>query len=180
AEYVVAVDASSKMLEEATNLTNDSCIAYVHSPMEQYVIPNQSFDLIVSSMALHYVSDYHAVVTHVFEGLKNGGSFVFSVEHPVCTANPTGWVLNESGDFLYWSLDHYQEEGQRHVKWFVEGIEKHHRTIQTYVSGLLEAGFQITALREPSPTSEALRQRPDMLQNLRRPPVLLLAALKQN
>ena len=45
-----------------------------------------SFDLVFSSLALHYVRDFAGVCRNVARMLVPGGSFVFSVEHPVFTA----------------------------------------------------------------------------------------------
>ncbi len=178
AASVMALDASEKMLTEAHRLTNDHAIVYLHRLIETFVPEARSFDLVVSSMALHYVRDYGAVTQRVFEALRSGGRFVFSVEHPVCTANPVGWVRDDEGNVLYWPLDRYQEEGERTTTWFVAGVRKYHRTVSSYVNALTANGFHLERLNEPLPTAEALALRPAMATESRRPPVLLLAALR--
>jgi SAM-dependent methyltransferase len=174
AASVMAVDVSASMLDEARRLTHDSGIAYLHCAIEDYVPEQNSFDLVVSSMALHYIADYRSVVLHTFSALRSGGRFIFSVEHPVCTANPVGWVPDERGQEKYWPLDRYQEEGERSTQWFVHGVLKYHRTIAAYVDTLLAAGFRLEYLDEPQPTTEAMETRPELQLHCRRPPVLLL------
>jgi SAM-dependent methyltransferase len=83
AASVIGVDISSRMLEEATMRTSDPSVTYLHCPIEQYDLTPCTFDLVVSSLALHYVEDYAALVERVFQGVKPGGRFLFSVEHPV-------------------------------------------------------------------------------------------------
>ncbi|GGB04166.1 hypothetical protein GCM10011491_35360 [Brucella endophytica] len=139
---------------------------------------HKSFELVVSSMALHYVEDYAAVVERVFKALAPAGRFIFSVEHPVCTANPVSWTLDVDGTALHWPLDRYQEEGERSTSWFVDGVVKFHRTVETYVNTLIAAGFRLDRLGEPRPLPEFLNERPGLEETLRRPPVLLLAATK--
>ncbi|NLS17853.1 class I SAM-dependent methyltransferase [Rhizobium sp. P40RR-XXII] len=178
AASVTGLDVSENMIAEARVLTNDSQIEYLCGSIEEIAFPPESFDLVVSSMAIHYVNDYASMVLSVHACLPNKGQFIFSVEHPVCTANPVGWTKDADGNPLNWPLDNYQTEGIRHTKWFIDGVEKYHRTVETYVTTLLRAGFRLNHLGEPSPLPEFLNERPALSINLRRPAVLLLAAAK--
>lgn len=138
-----------------------------------------AFDLAVSSLALHYVRDYAAAVRAVYASLRSGGKFVFSVEHPIMTANPQqDWIYDASGQRLYYPLLGYQHEGKRDTRWFVDGVIKYHRTVQTYVNTLLAAGFRLERLDEPVPTAAAMDSRDDLRWQLERPPFLLIAAAK--
>ncbi len=179
ANSVVALDVSQNMISEARKLTDDASIDYICHSIEGYRPSSEGFDLIVSSMALHYVEDYKAVVNIVYGSLTAGGKFIFSVEHPSCTANPIGWLRDEDGLPTNWPLDRYQDEGIRQTTWFVDDVLKYHRTTETYVSVLLNAGFRLDHFKEPKPTEQALTERPSLSINLRRPPVLLLGATKQ-
>jgi len=178
AKSVTAVDVSGKMIAEARRLTEGGGITYIHCPMEEFRPGKQGFDLVVSSLALHYVFDYTMIVKRVFGALKNGGKFVFSVEHPVCTAYPIGWVKNGEDSPLYWPVDEYQMEGKRHTTWFVDGVVKFHRTVETYINTLINAGFRIDHVGEPKPLPRFLKERPSLERELRRPPFLLVAATK--
>ncbi|KAJ4176467.1 hypothetical protein NW755_014400 [Fusarium falciforme] len=129
-------------------------------------------------MALHYICDYRAVVKRVFKGLTAGGAFIFSVEHPSCTANPVGWVRDADGAPQHWPLDLYQSEGERQTSWFIDGVTKYHRTVETYVNTLVGEGFRLDHLGEPKPSPEIVDKRPWLAETLRRPPILLLAATK--
>lgn len=178
AASVIGVDVSERMLDEAVRLTNDPAVTYWHGAIEEYVPPSASFNLVVSSLALHYVKDYAGVVDRIFHALKGGGRFVFSVEHPMCTANPAGWVRDEDGRPLHWPVDNYRLEGIRKTHWFVDGVIKYHRTVETYVNTLIGVGFQLEHLGEPEPTREALVARPILQAECRRPPFLFLAAVR--
>jgi SAM-dependent methyltransferase len=177
AAAVTGVDISERMLAEAALRTRDPAIVYVRSPIETYD-PARTFDLVVSSLALHYVADYARVARRVFAALEPGGRFLFSVEHPMCTAHPAGWVKDGEGTALHWPVDRYGSEGPRATTWFVDGVVKHHRTVETYVGGLLAAGFALAHLGEPGPTPEALAARPALAKEMRRPPFLVLMAVR--
>jgi SAM-dependent methyltransferase len=49
--------------------------------IEMWQYPSSTFDLVVSRLALHYVAEIEQTFQQVYQTLKPGGSFVFSVEH---------------------------------------------------------------------------------------------------
>ncbi len=178
AASVVGVEISARMLAEAEKRTNDTGITYIQTAIEDYVIGEKAYDLVVSRLTLHYVNDYREVIGAVHRGLRGGGSFIFSVEHPICTALGHGWHEDETGRKLFWPVDDYQKEGERRQHWFVDGVVKHHRTVETYVNTLLRAGFRLTGLLEPRARDNISEDRPDLRAAARRPPLLVIGARK--
>jgi len=179
AAFVLGIDCSEKMLTKARELTDDPQIRYCRMSFEDLDLEDSAFDLAVSSLAIHYVSDYRTLIDRISRVVRKGGCFVFSVEHPMCTALAAQkWVRNDAGDRLFWPIDEYRAEGPRSTRWFVEGVIKYHRTVETYVNGLLEAGFRLLELREPAPVAEVSSRHPDLEIHRRRPPFLLLSAEK--
>lgn len=179
AASVTGADISQKMLQEATRQTSTANITYLCAPAEELTFAHHRFNLVVSSLALHYVANYQQVVKSVYQWLKPGGQFIFSVEHPMCTAMTSPqWQTDEAGNILHWPVDNYQDESIRHTSWFVEDVIKYHRTTATYVNTLIQAGFLIAGLHEPLPVKQYLEQRPSLARECRRPPFLLLAATK--
>jgi 2-polyprenyl-3-methyl-5-hydroxy-6-metoxy-1,4-benzoquinol methylase len=179
--HVLGIDISESMLAEAKNLTDDERIEYRRMAVEHLEPESQQVDLVVSSLVLHYVQDYRAAVLKIAATLKMGGLLVFSVEHPICTASAEQrWILDETGNPRYWPIDNYRAEGRRETKWFVDGVVKYHRTIESYLLGLLNAGFSIESFSEPEPTAEAIVQNPNLRLHCRRPPFLVIAARKMN
>ncbi|OWJ68796.1 class I SAM-dependent methyltransferase [Inquilinus limosus] len=179
AASVLGVDVSAKMLTEARARTDDPAIRYEQAAIETLALEERAFDLAVSSLALHYVADYAGAVRRVAAALAPGGRFVFSVEHPMCTALGGGqWHCDAAGEPQHWPVDRYGEEGRRDTRWFVDGVVKYHRTVAGYVNGLVEAGLVLARLGEPEADPAALAARPDLALHRRRPPFLLLAADK--
>jgi hypothetical protein len=64
------------------------------------------------------------------------------------------------------------------LKWLAEGVIKQHRTIATYVSLLLGAGFTLSAIDEWGPSPEMLRENPTWAEHRERPMFLLMKATK--
>jgi SAM-dependent methyltransferase len=177
AREVVAVDISDLMLEEARRLTSDPAIRYVRAGLEEFQPDKADFDLVVSSLALHYIADYPALARRVAGWLAPGGRFAFSVEHPIYTAHGSAdWHKGADGAALHWPVDGYRDEGERRTRWFVDGVVKYHRTVETYVNGLLDAGLRLVRMEEPEADPAALAEKPEWREERRRPPFLLLAA----
>ena len=63
AKRVVGIDISEKMLEVARNENSDPNIIYINMLMEKIVGLNERFDIVVSSLAFHYVEDFEGVVS---------------------------------------------------------------------------------------------------------------------
>jgi 2-polyprenyl-3-methyl-5-hydroxy-6-metoxy-1,4-benzoquinol methylase len=180
ATEVVGVDLSERMLELARSKWAHPRVTYLREAIEDVVYPPDRFDLVVSSLAFHYVEDYPALVGRIARWLTPGGVLVFSTEHPIYTAGDPaeGWALDEHGNRKHWALDRYSEEGLREQNWIVKGVRKYHRTIATLLNALVDAGLSIERVLEPVPNDDDLRRRPDYIDERRRPTFLLVRARK--
>lgn len=180
ASSVIGVDLSEKMLQKAREMTDDPLISYVQMPIEDIDFSEAQFDVVISSLAFHYVESFDSVCKKVYECLKTDGAFVFSVEHPIFTSrNEQDWYYDSEGKRVHWPVDHYQAEGLRETSFLTEHVIKYHRTISTYMNDLIHAGFSIKAVKEPVPSAEMLETIPEMKDELRRPMFLMISAAKE-
>lgn len=178
ARSVLGVDVSARMLEVAQERNAAPCIEYRRCAMEDLELPEGCADVVLSSLALHYVRDYGDVVRRVYRFLAPGGAFVFSCEHPVFTAEGSqDWIYDESGQIAHFPVDNYFREGEREAIFLGEPVRKYHRTLTTYLSGLLTAGFELVDVQEPQPPAR-LMDVPGMQDELRRPMMLIVSARK--
>lgn len=103
----------------------------------------------------------------------------FAVEHPVFTAYGSQvWFYSDSGEILHFPVDRYYYEGPRQAVFLGEKVTKYHKTLTTYLDGLLQAGFSIERVVEPQPPEE-MRDQPGMKDEMRRPMMLIIAARKK-
>lgn len=175
---VLAVDISDRMIEAARQATDDPAITYAVAAMQDLKPMPGQFDVVVSSMALQYIDDYAGVVAVVAESLASGGSFLFSIEHPIFTSLLQGWVLDDAGNRLHWPVDRYHEECERRYTWFVDNVQKYHRTVATYLNTLTDNGLTIRRVLEPEARPEFLAERPALADESRRPPLMVVSARK--
>lgn len=179
ATYALGIDLSEKMLDEARKRNASPLIEYQRRAIEDYTFEPETFDIVISSLAFHYLESFGDVCDKVYRCLKPGGHFVFSVEHPVFTAYGTqNWCYDEKGNVLHWPVDRYFTEGKRRTHFLGSEVIKYHKTLTTYVNSLLQTGFQITGLVEPEPDA-SMMHIPGMKDELRRPMMLLVSAVKK-
>ncbi|NLU91516.1 class I SAM-dependent methyltransferase [Chitinophaga sp. Ak27] len=176
---VVGVDISARMLARAREITTEPNIEYRQLAIEDIDFLPGTFNVVLSSLALHYIADYVQVCRKVFDCLQPGGAFVLSVEHPIFTALAAqDWYCDAAGNRLHWPVDHYQEEGLRHTRFLENDVIKYHRTVTTWINTLLQTGFQLQRVEEPAPTASIIAQYPGMKDETRRPIFLLLSVIK--
>lgn len=180
AKSVIGIDISQKMLSEAREKTKSENIQYICMPIEEIDFPIDSFDIVISSLTFHYIRSFDDVLSKISKCLTNGGDFVFSVEHPIFTAQgQQDWYYDNQGNSLHWPVDQYFTEGARKAVFLGEEVVKYHKTLTTYLNSLIKSGFEITGLVEPKPAEDLLNTVPGMLDELRRPMMLLVSSRKK-
>ncbi len=178
ASYVLGTDISQKMLQKAQEINSHPNIQYQRIAMEDLDLPKESFSIVLSSLAFHYIQDFPLMVRRIHSWLKTSGQFVFSVEHPVFTSYGTqDWWYDKNGEILHFPVDNYYYEGQREATFLGEKVVKYHRTLTTYLETLLQNGFQLQHVIEPQPPQTML-MIPGMKDEMRRPMMLIISAQK--
>ena len=175
AAAVLGLDVSEKMLARAAADTTDDRITYRREDLDTFVLPEEAFDLAYSSLTLHYLADVASFFGVVRQALVEGGHLVCSFEHPLFTS-PTSAAFIEHDGRTIWPLDRYSDEGPRVTNWLADGVVKQHRTIATYLTALIGAGFVLTDIVDWAPTAADLDAHPDWAAEIHRPPFLLMAA----
>jgi SAM-dependent methyltransferase len=176
---VLGTDISRKMLEVAEQKNSDSRIEYRRIAMEDLDFPAGAFDVVLSSLAFHYVRDFELLIKNIAVWLRTGGELVFSVEHPVFTAYGTqDWYYDRNGEILHFPVDNYYYEGKREAIFLGEKVTKYHRTLTTYLETLLKNGFTLQHVIEPQPPEEMM-DLAGMKDEMRRPMMLLVSAKKK-
>lgn len=179
AHSVIGTDISTKMLAKAAEINQLEGVSYINKALEDLEFDAAQFDVVFSSLVFHYLQSFDHICKNIYNWLKPGGSFVFSVEHPVFTAaGSQDWVYGANNEKLHWPVDRYFEEDRRETIFLGEPVIKYHRTLTTYLNTLIQTGFTITQVQEPLPEEDLLKKFPEMAEELRRPMMLLVAAVK--
>lgn len=182
ASSVKGLDISKKMLETASKENALPNIEYINKSMTELTDITERFDVVFSSLAVHYIQNFDKLVTDISNLLNQDGYFIFSQEHPLTTALLTQnyWTQNSENEYLHYNLTTYALEGERKVTWIVDGVIKYHRTIASIINSLLDAGFMIEKILEPIPGEDIMEQYPSYKRYIHKPDFLLIKARKRN
>ena len=111
AAKVVGVDISEKMLKVARKENNAPNIVYLRMAMEHISELDEYFDLVVSSLAFHYVEDFEQLIKDCYDLLKPGGVLLFSQEHPLASCYGLVKSATDKSDVARQSADTQQLDG---------------------------------------------------------------------
>lgn len=179
AAYVLGLDLSQKMIEEAKKRNAGKQIEYRVCGIEEYEYPKNAWDCVVSNLALHYIENIEKIFQKVHRTLKQNGVFILNIEHPVFTAGVgQDWIYTEAGTPQCWPVDDYFFPGARKTHFLGCDVVKQHHTLTQILMGLLDNGFALKAVKEAEPPEEMMGI-PGMKDELRRPMMLLIKALKK-
>ncbi|HEU0298387.1 MAG TPA: methyltransferase domain-containing protein [Longimicrobium sp.] len=174
---VTGIDLSPRMIEHARRREEEAPLGIEYQAMDAAEIaahfPADSFDMAVSCVALQDMPDPAAALRAVHTVLRPGGRFVASITHP-CTDTPfRAWERDEARRKRWLCVDRYFERAPIELEWqrlaykfTTAGL---HVPLEDWFGWVLAAGFQLRAFREPRPTDEALRRRPELEDATRMP-----------
>ena len=184
ASYVLGTDVSKNMIELAKKTNKNEKIEYENIAMENISLIKQKFDVVISSLAFHYVEDYDKLIKDIYELLNENGELIFSQEHPI----GTGTILNEAcnssskielGGKKYKLLSDYNINGPRVVNWFKKSYTKYHRNFSTLINGLINNNFKICKIVEPVADPRKAKLNLKYENQLNMPYFMIVVAKKQ-
>jgi SAM-dependent methyltransferase len=161
---VVGIDASEEMVAEAADRYGDVAefrVADLREPLDAAaddVFADESFDLVVSQLALEHVEDWTTPMSEFARVLNPGGRLVISCDHPFTTYFVIEHEEPEIGSADATEADYYEVERYNRVWGGGRGtdgdrieIPCFRRSLRGVVGPMFEAGFVVENLREPRP-----------------------------
>lgn len=139
-ENITGVDLSQELLNRAKEEIPAINILRADFSQRNGKIGNESFDLIISNMVLDYLDDkrFNMALKNFFGWLKDGGSLVFQLSHPVREVSKINDLPR------YFERKMWMDE----TPWG-DKTEYNHRPISDYVNAVIRNGFCLETLQEP-------------------------------
>jgi SAM-dependent methyltransferase len=169
---VTAVDISPKMIALARARLGDRVRVIEHDLAQRLDFASDGeFDLVLSSLALHYLRDWEPVLKEFHRVLGNAGRVVISTHHPLMD-----FRLSPTGKYFATELleDEWSGFGQPVT------VRFYRRPLTAIFEAIAASGFRLERLLEPFPTTECRRQAPSDYERLSRKPWFLCLRLEKS
>jgi SAM-dependent methyltransferase len=165
AQKVLGIDASAQMISIAgrDTLPNVSLsIADLSQPLD--FLAGDSFDLIFSSLVVHYIEDIDRLFADFARLLRPGGSFVFSTHHP------QGDFQRHPGNYFATKFvsDRWRGFGEERIT-----MSFYRRPLSAITEALANAYFIIERMTEAQPTADFRRVDPERYEKASKRPTFL-------
>jgi ubiquinone/menaquinone biosynthesis C-methylase UbiE len=176
--HLTAVDIAGRFVRHAyeSEQAEPLGIDYQIASAVELPFKDDAFDFATAFMSFMDIPETWQVISEAYRVLKPGGFLQFSITHP-CTDTPHrvnlrdeqgityalevgGYFKNREGEVIEWVYSSAPPEA-------VEGLDKFKmpvftRTISQWINGLIDQGFVLEQVGEPTPTDEAVRQCPEV------------------
>ena len=182
AKEILGIDISEHMIKIAEKNNADENIKYKVMAMEDISKIKEKFDIVISSLAFHYVKDYEKLIKDIYNLLNDNGILIFSIDHPLRIASKfEPWMkknYTEINGKWFLLVSDYNREGIREKEWNGVMVKKYHRNSSSLINGLVNSGFKIDKILEPIPDEESIKIIPKYINQYDRPYFLFIRAKK--
>ncbi len=167
---VVGIDSSAALLRIAERRLGGRGTFLRADLAEPLPFEDGSFDLVLSSLVLHYLEDWTFPLSEFHRVLRPRGRLVFSTHHPFMDHALSG---HDNYFETYCFADSW-EKGGRTIS-----LKFWHRPLRAIVSSLGAADFSIHTIDEPDPEPAAAEKFPQAFRELStKPRFIFFAATK--
>ncbi len=179
---VTGIDISPRMIQHAQDAGGPITYEVLDAARIDRRFPAASFDMATACLTMQDIPEPAQALKAVAKVLKPGGRFVSSIEHPFSSMPFRQWQRDDKKAKKWLCVDRYFDRGATPYTWKRWSYEfttrALHVTLEQWIDWTIEAGFAIKALREPTPTDEALRSQPDLADATRVPYFLIFDLVK--
>ena len=180
ASLVVGIDPTRAQVIEAARRGGGP--VYVRGRAEALPLADQSFDAAVACLVFEHIEAMDTAVAEAARMLRDGGRFLFFLNHPLLQTPDSGWIDDHILDppEQYWRIGPYLRESM-----MIEEVQKDvflpfvHRPLSRYVNALRDVGLAIDRMLEPAPPSGFLAAAPEYPQAESIPRLLVLVCRKE-
>lgn len=161
---VTAIDISPDMAEATRRRTQGKAKVHCCDLSEPLPFSDDTFDLILSSLTLHYLKNWEEPFSEFVRILKPGGVFLYSVHHPMMDLS-----LSQTKAYFLTELltDQWNKGGQ------TIDVQFYRRPLQD-IFNVTSKYFSVEGIREPVPVEDMKKVSLDAYERLMKKPAFLI------
>ena len=174
---MVGIDPSSKFVEHANDHQENEHleIEFKVGKASALDFSDSYFDFVMSTMVFMDVPNLDPVLKETSRVLKPDGFLQFSIVHPCFSPPKSRWMVDDSDNQEGVLVGQYFKQGGFLDQWTFTTVPEHiksdhsqfkvlhyHRTLSQWINSLVEAGFTVEKMAEPTPSQEAIKAYPSL------------------
>jgi len=158
---VTGIDISNVLLKLAKK--NNPDIKFKLMSIEKLNFPANHFDIVYSSLTLHYSNNWQKVFKQVKKVLKKNGTFLFSTHNPI-----------------YWHKDNYLKPRKINDIWHKKfKVSYYHKPFSLMLNEILKSKFKIITCTEPKPLPSAKKIDKKWYEDMEKSPLFIIFKLSK-
>ncbi len=188
AKEVVGVDISKLFIKESKKKYKD--IAFYVADMENLKFKDNSFDIVFSRLAMHYLKSWIRVLSESRRVLKKGGLFLFSTHNPVYWAGTKEETTEKTCRFLGYEKNKKTNKTQVYgdylnIRKIIDFRSKDlkivywHRPFSSLIKDIIVSGFKIIDCCEPKPQSFVKKEDYGLWDKANKLPIFVIFKLQK-
>jgi SAM-dependent methyltransferase len=165
-KQMIGLDLSAEQIRLAQSMNVLKATFLVKDINKRLDFKDNTFDIVFSSLTVHYLHNLNKVFGEVRRVLKSKGIFVFSTGHPIFNLlNPVGRGMigfERKGNKLVIHGNYFDESLKKAFLGSTVGtVRLHNYTIQTYIQTAQKKGLALVDFVEakPSPASKKIDEQ---------------------
>ena len=162
---LVGFDLSKKLVKFANDKRIPNTTFYVGDMSKKLVHKSSEFDVVYSSLAIHYVKNIQSVFKEVNRVLKKGGIFCFSTGHPIfnlINQDPERiiGIKNLKNGKLKIFGDYFDESLKENDLGSLGKVKMYNYNYQTLIKLGVENGFELIDYVDAKPSAQSKKYNP--------------------
>jgi SAM-dependent methyltransferase len=165
---VTGVDLSANLLDIARQRLGPDVPLHQADLSQSLAFPGNAFDLVLSSLVLHYLAEWEPTLREFHRVLDIRGRVVLSTHHPFMD-------MRISGSDDYFGTYTFTEDWVRGGR--TMSMRFWHRPLRAMLTAFAASGFRVEDISEPDPLPEMANKAPGSYRRLTRNAQLLFFSL---
>jgi len=181
---LVGFDISKKLIQFANKQKSPNAVFYRGDMNKRLKHENSSFDVVYSSLAIHYIKKINELFQEVNRVLKKGGIFCFSTGHPIFNLiNQTdehmiGVKKQPNNKKIIWG-NYFDESLKLNGLGSLGKVELYNFTYETLIKAGIDNGFELIDYKDAKPIKNSKKYDTEKYRLTTTLPTFILFKLKK-